>query len=95
MRQNLSQKKRGNPKLRTGIVTSEQMDKTVVVAIVRTFQHPRFKKVVRRTTKVLAHDEQNTCQVGDLVEVVEMRPLSRRKRWRVRQIVSKAEPTNA
>lgn len=82
---------RGNRKLRTGTVTSNRMDKTVAVEIARAYQHPLYKKIVRRSTKVLAHDEQNECRVGDLVQVVEVRPLSRRKRWRVRQVVSKAE----
>ena len=82
---------RGNRKLRTGTVTSDRMDKTVAVKIGRAYQHPLYKKIVRRSTKVLAHDEQNECRVGDLVQVVEVRPLSRRKRWRVRQVVSKAE----
>ena len=86
---------RGNRKLRTGTVTSDRMDKTVAVEIVRTYQHPLYKKIVRRSTKVLAHDEQNMCNVGDLVQVVEVRPLSRRKRWKVRQIVSKTESVNA
>jgi small subunit ribosomal protein S17 len=67
------------------------MDKTVAVEIVRAYQHPLYKKIVRSSTKILAHDEQNMCRVGDLVQIVEVRPLSRRKRWRVRQVVSKAE----
>ena len=82
---------RWNRKFRTGTVTSDRMDKTVAVEIVRTYQHPLYKKIVRRSTKILAHDEQNECRVGDLVQVVEVRPLSRRKRWKVRQIVSKTE----
>lgn len=86
---------RGNRKLRTGTVTSDRMDKTVAVEIVRAYQHPLYKKIVRRSTKVLAHDEQNMCNVGDLVQVVEVRPLSRRKRWKVRQIISKTESVNA
>ena len=86
---------RGNRKLRTGTVTSDRMDKTVAVEIVRTYQHPLYKKIVRRSTKILAHDEQNTCRVGDLVQVVEVRPFSRRKRWKVRQIVSKTESIDA
>ncbi len=86
---------RGNRKLRTGTVTSDRMDKTVAVEIVRAYQHPLYKKIVRRSTKVLAHDEQNMCSVGDLVQVVEVRPISRRKRWKVRQIVSKTESVNA
>ena len=85
----------GNRKLRTGTVTSDRMDKTVAVEIVRTYQHPLYKKIVRSSTKILAHDEQNECHVGDLVQVVEVRPLSRRKRWKVRQVVSKAESIDA
>jgi small subunit ribosomal protein S17 len=65
------------------------MDKTIVVTITRTYQHPFYKKVLRKTTRILAHDEQNTCRLGDLVQVVETRPISRGKRWKVRQIVSK------
>jgi len=90
----VNQKKRGQRKLRTGVVTSDRMDKTVAVAIVRTYQQPFYKKIVRRTTKVLAHDEQNACGAGDLVQVIETRPLSRRKRWKVHQIISKAESVN-
>ena len=90
----MSQKKRGNRKHRSGIVVSDRMEKTVAVAISRTYQHPLYKKIIKRTKKVLAHDEQNACKVGDLVEVVETRPFSRQKRWQVRQIVSKAEPDN-
>ena len=86
---------RGNRKLRTGTVTSDRMDKTVAVEIIRAYQHPLYKKIVRRTTKVLAHDEQNMCRVGDLVQVVEARPFSRRKRWKVRQVVSKTESVGA
>ena len=82
---------RGNRKLRTGTVTSDRMDKTVAVEIIRTYQHPLYKKIVRSSTKILAHDEGNVCRVGDLVQVVEVRPLSRRKRWKVRQVVSKTE----
>ena len=84
-----------NRKLRTGTVTSDRMDKTVAVEIVRAYQHPLYKKIVRRTTKILAHDEQNICRVGDLVQIVEVRPISRRKRWSVRQVVSKTESIDA
>ena len=91
----MDKQRRGNRKLRTGTVTSDRMDKTVAVEIVRAYQHPLYKKIVRRTTKILAHDEQNMCRVGDLVQVVEVRPLSRRKRWKVRQVVSKTESINA
>ena len=91
---NLSRKNRGRRKLRTGVVTSDSMDKTIVVTISRTYQHPFYKKILRKTTKVLAHDEQNACRVGDLVQVIETRPISRGKKWKVRQIVSKIEPDN-
>ena len=91
----MDKQRRGNRKLRTGTVTSDRMDKTVAVEIVRAYQHPLYKKIVRRTTKILAHDEQNMCRVGDLVQVVEARPFSRRKRWKVRQVVSKTEPVDA
>lgn len=90
----MSRKDRGRRKLRTGVVTSDSMDKTIVVTITRTYQHPLYKKILRKTTRVLAHDEQNACRVGDLVQVVETRPISRRKKWKVRQIVAKIEPDN-
>ena len=67
------------------------MDKSITVAVERTYQHPVYKKVVRRTKRVLAHDESNQCQVGDVVRIVESKPLSRRKRWRLQSIVSKVE----
>ena len=90
----MSRKDRGRRKLRTGVVTSDSMDKTIAVTITRTYQHPFYKKILRKTTKILAHDEQNVCRVGDLVQVVETRPISRGKKWKVRQIVSKIEPEN-
>ena len=79
---------RRHRKTRTGTVVSNRMDKTVAVAVVRSYQHPLYKKVVRSTKKVLAHDEQNECNVGDVIQVIECRPLSRRKRWRVQSIIS-------
>ncbi|MDE0184844.1 MAG: 30S ribosomal protein S17 [Candidatus Poribacteria bacterium] len=90
----MSLKDRGKRKLRTGVVTSDSMDKTVAVTITRTYQHPFYKKILRKTTRILAHDEQNVCRVGDLVQVVESRPISREKKWKVRQVVSKIEPDN-
>jgi len=75
----------------TGRVVSNKMDKTVSVAIERLVQHPTFGKYVRRTTKLLAHDEANECREGDVVAIVECRPLSKRKAWRVAQIVQRAE----
>ena len=84
----MSEERRRHRKFRTGLVTGNSMDKTVSVSLVRRYQHPLYKKVVRKTKKVLAHDEQNSCNVGDVVQVVETRPLSRNKRWRVQAIVS-------
>ena len=81
--------KRGNRRTRTGIVTSNKMDKTAVVSIQRILQHPIYKKIIRRNSKVLAHDENNECQIGDTVKIIETRPLSRRKRWRVCEIIEK------
>lgn len=82
---------RGKHKVRVGRVVSDKMDKTVVVAVVRSFRHPLYGKTIRRTKKYMAHDEHNACKVGDLVEIVETRPLSRHKRWRVRAILERPE----
>lgn len=70
-----------------GVVISSKMDKTVVVAVERRVSHPRYDRVVKRTSKFYAHDETNSCKVGDLVTLVETRPLSRLKRWRVRSVL--------
>ena len=75
----------------TGRVVSNGMDKTAAVAVERLEKHPVYSKYIRRTSKLLAHDEKNECQVGDTVEIVECRPLSRRKTWRVVNIVERAE----
>jgi len=75
---------------KVGIVTSTKMEKTVVVKVERQFIHPFYKKVVRWSKKFLAHDEKKQCQVGDTVRIEETRPLSRRKRWRVVEVVSQA-----
>lgn len=83
--------KRRHRKIRTGTVVSDRMEKTVSVAIVRSYQHPLYKKVVRATKKILAHDEQNNCKVGDVVQVIESRPISKRKRWRVQSVISAAQ----
>jgi small subunit ribosomal protein S17 len=85
-----SSAKRGQRKVRTGVVVSNKMDKTVVVEVSRTVIHPIYQKFVRRRKRFMAHDEQNRCQVGDEVMIVETRPLSRRKNWRVRKIVKEA-----
>jgi small subunit ribosomal protein S17 len=82
---------RGRRKVRTGVVVSDGMDKTVVVRIDRSFRHPRDDKTVRRSKKLAAHDEAKEAQVGDRVRVVETRPLSKTKRWRLMEIVEKAK----
>lgn len=74
-----------------GVVISDKMDKTVMVEVARTTRHRLYGKVVRMTKKYMAHDEENTCHLGDRVEIVESRPLSRRKRWAVKQIIRRAE----
>lgn len=78
-------------KTRVGIVVSDKMDKTVVVAIEDRVKHPLYKKIIKRTVKFKAHDEQNACGVGDKVEIMETRPLSKDKRWRVTEIIEKAK----
>ncbi len=78
-------------KTRTGLVVSDKMDKTVVVAIADNVRHPLYKKIVKRTIRVKAHDEQNACGIGDRVEITETRPLSKDKRWRVSAIIEKAK----
>lgn len=75
----------------TGRVVSDKMDKTVVVKVERTYQHPLYRKVLRTFKKYKAHDENNACRVGDLVLIRETRPLSREKRWIVEQILERAE----
>lgn len=78
-------------KVRTGIVSSDKMDKTVTVTVERQFPHPLYKKIVKKSKKFLAHDENNECRIGDKVKIVESRPLSHLKRWRVVEIVEKAK----
>ena len=78
-------------KTRVGTVVSDKMDKTVVVAIQDNVRHPLYKKIIKRTVKFKAHDEQNACVVGDKVEIMETRPLSKDKRWRVTAIITKAK----
>ena len=78
-------------KTRVGKVVSDKMDKTVVVAIVDNVKHPLYKKIIKRTVKLKAHDENNECRIGDRVEVMETRPLSKDKRWRVTKIIEKAK----
>ena len=78
-------------KTRVGKVVSDKMDKTVVVAIIDNVKHPLYKKIVKRTVRLKAHDEKNECRVGDRVEVMETRPLSKDKRWRVTTIIERAK----
>lgn len=78
-------------KTRVGIVTSDKMDKTVVVTIKDKVRHPLYNKIVNRTVKYKAHDEENTCGVGDKVQIMECRPMSKDKRWRVVEIIEKAK----
>ena len=78
-------------KTRIGQVVSDKMDKTIVVAIEDSVQHKLYKKIVKRTYKLKAHDENNECGVGDIVKVMECRPLSKDKRWRLVEIIKKAE----
>lgn len=81
---------RGRRKVREGLVVSDKMDKTVVVRVERLMKHPLYNRIVRRFTKFKAHDENNDCRVGDVVQITETRPLSKTKRWRVSQIISRA-----
>ncbi len=78
-------------KTRVGKVVSDKMDKTIVVAVEDNVKHPLYKKIVKRTFKLKAHDEENACKVGDKVRVMETRPLSKDKRWRLVEIVEKAK----
>ena len=87
----MSETTRAFRKTRVGQVVSDKMDKTIVVAIEDSVQHKLYKKIVKRTYKLKAHDENNECGVGDTVKVMECRPLSKDKRWRVVEIIKKAE----
>ena len=78
-------------KTRVGVVVSDKMDKTIVVAVKDSVQHPLYKKIMKRTVKFKAHDENNECGVGDRVEIMETRPLSAEKRWRLVKIIEKAK----
>ena len=78
-------------KTRVGIVVSDKMDKTIVVAVVDNVKHPLYSKIVKRTYKLKAHDENNECRIGDRVKVMETRPLSKDKRWRLVEIIEKAK----
>lgn len=81
---------RGRRKVRNGVVVSDKMDKTVTVEVVRTFQHTTFKRVVRRSKKYVVHDGENTLKQGDQVRIIETRPMSKRKRWRLLDVIERA-----
>jgi len=81
---------RGQQKIRVGQVVSDRMHKTVVVMVERFVEHPLYRKHIRRRSKLYAHDEKNDCHVGDTVRVIETRPLSKLKRWRVLEVVTRA-----
>ena len=76
--------------IRSGVVVSNKADKTVVVKVERKFQHPLYSRTVKQTAKFMAHDETNSCQIGDVVRIVESRPLSKHKRWMVLEITQKS-----
>ncbi len=83
--------KRGLRKVRIGVVVSNKMDKTITVAVERRYKHPVYGKFVKKTVKFKAHDEKNECSEGDVVKIMETRPLSRTKRWRLVEIVEKVK----
>ena len=84
-------KKRGLRKTRTGKVVSTKMDKTITVAVERRLQHPVYGKFIKKTAKLKAHDEKNECSEGDIVKVMETRPLSKTKRWRLIEVIEKVK----
>jgi small subunit ribosomal protein S17 len=83
--------KKGLRKVRVGLVTSNKMDKTITVTIERKVPHPIYKKYFKKSTKLMAHDEKRECGIGDKVKIMETRPLSARKRWRLVEIIEKAK----
>ncbi|MBK7763267.1 MAG: 30S ribosomal protein S17 [Bacteroidetes bacterium] len=82
---------RGRRKVRIGLVTSNKMDKSITVEVVRKVKHPIYGKFLKKTTKFMAHDEQNECSIGDLVKIMETRPLSKNKCWRLVEVVEKVK----
>ncbi len=91
MEENVTEKKKSNKKIFTGQVVSDKMEKTIVVSITNRKLHSLYKKYVTRTKKVKVHDEKNEAKVGDTVRIIESRPLSREKRWRLLEIVERAK----
>ena len=82
---------RGMRKTRVGVVVSDKMDKTITIAVKYRVRHPLYGKIMNRTTKIKSHDEKNECGIGDTVRIMETRPLSRDKRWRLVEIIEKAK----
>ena len=78
-------------KIRTGVVSSNKMDKTITISVERKVKHPMYGKFVKKTTKFHAHDEKNECSIGDLVKIMETRPLSKTKRWRLVEVIEKVK----
>ncbi len=78
-------------KTRVGVVSSDKMDKTITVSVIRRLKHPIYGKYVKKTTKFMAHDEKNDCHTGDTVKIIESRPLSAKKRWRVIEVLERAK----
>jgi len=87
----LEMEKRNLRKERVGIVTSDKMQKSIVVAVERKVKHPKYGKFVKKTTKFVAHDENNDCHIGDTVKIMETRPLSKSKNWRLVEIIERAK----
>jgi len=85
------EEKRNNRKVREGLVTSNKMEKSIVVSVERKLKHRKYGKFLKRTTKLMAHDEKNECTIGDKVKVMETRPLSKNKCWRLVEIIEKAK----
>jgi len=83
--------KRNLRKERIGVVTSDKMDKSIVVSVERRVKHPKYGKFVKKTTKFVAHDEKNDCHIGDTVKIMETRPLSKTKNWRLVEVVERAK----
>jgi len=85
------EEKRNNRKVREGLVTSNKMEKSIMVSVERKLKHPKYGKFLKRTTKLMAHDEKNECSIGDKVKVMETRPLSKNKCWRLVEIIERAK----
>jgi small subunit ribosomal protein S17 len=85
------EEKRNNRKVREGLVTSNKMEKSIVVSVERKLKHPKYGKFLKRTTKLMAHDEKNECTIGDKVKIMETRPLSKNKCWRLVEIIERAK----